>query len=58
MEAGYREQTEVIDEFVKRFESYIGNCTFTLGQVNDIVYALKKAKEDILEETVDEDNRS
>ena len=41
--AGYRKQSEVIKEFVKRFEKHIGNCTFTMGQTNDIQYALKKA---------------
>ena len=46
--AGYRRQDEVIKEFVKKFESYIGNCTFTMGQYNDIQYALKKAIEDII----------
>lgn len=46
--AGYRRQDEVIKEFVKKFESYIGNCTFTMGQYNDIQYALKKATEDII----------
>ena len=29
--AGYRKQSEVVKDFVKRFEKYIGNCTFTLG---------------------------
>ena len=40
-------QDEIIKEFVKRFEYYIGNCTFTVGQVNDIQYALKKATEEM-----------
>lgn len=45
--AGYRKQSEVIKEFVKRFERYIGNCTFTMGQTYDIQYALKKATEEM-----------
>ncbi len=45
--AGYRKQSEVIDEFVKLFEKYIGNCTFTMGQTYDIQYALKKATEEM-----------
>ena len=48
--AGYRKQSDVVKEFVKRFEKYIGNCTFTLGQTNDIQYALKKAAEDMRKE--------
>ena len=40
------EVKQVIKEFVKRFEYYIGNCTFTMGQTNDIQYALKKATEE------------
>lgn len=40
-------QNEVIKEFIKRFEKYIGNCTFTMGQTNDIQYALKKAAEEM-----------
>lgn len=44
---GYRKQSEVIKEFVKRFEKHIGNCTFTLGQFNDIQYALRKATEEM-----------
>ena len=46
----YIERGEVIKEFVKRFEKYIGNCTFTLGQTNDIQYALKKATEEMIGE--------
>ena len=45
--SGYRKQSEVIKKFVRRFESYIGNCTFTLGQTNDILYALKMATEEM-----------
>ena len=45
--AGYRKQSEVVKEFAKLFEKYIGNCTFTLGQVYDIQYALKKATEEM-----------
>lgn len=41
---------KIIKQFVRRFESYIGNCTFTMGQTNDIQYALKKATEDIIGE--------
>ena len=41
-------KSETIHMFVKRFESYIGNCTFTMGQYNDIQYAIKKATEDII----------
>ena len=41
-------RSEAVKEFVRRFEMYIGNCTFTLGQTNDIQYALKKATEDTL----------
>ncbi len=48
--AGYRKQSEVIKEFVIRFERYIGNCTFTMGQTNDIQYALKKAREEMIGE--------
>lgn len=44
---GYCKQSEVVKEFLKRFEMYIGNCTFTLGQYNDIQYALKKATKDM-----------
>ena len=40
-------KSEVIKEFVKRFEGYIGNCTFSMGQANDIQYALKKATEEM-----------
>ena len=43
----YRKQSEVVKAFAKRFEKYIGNCTFTLGQVNDIQYALRMATEDM-----------
>ena len=46
--AGYRKQSEVVKEFVMRFEKYIGNCTFSMGQFHDIKYALKKAAEDML----------
>lgn len=49
-DAGYRKQSDVIKEFVKRFEKYIGNCTFTFGQTNDIQYALKKATEEMIGE--------
>jgi hypothetical protein len=48
--AGYRKQDEVIKDFVKRFEKYIGNCTFTMGQTNDILYALKMATEETIGE--------
>ena len=41
-------KSEVVKEFTRRFEMYIGNCTFTLGQTNDIQYALKKATEDMI----------
>ena len=47
IEQGYRKQSEVIKDFINQFEKYIGNCTFTLGQFNDIQYALKKATEDV-----------
>lgn len=50
---GYRKQSEVIKEFVKRFEGYIGNCTFSMGQANDIQYALKKATEEMEEKVND-----
>ena len=40
-------KSEVIKEFVKRFEFHLGNSTFTLGQTNDIQYALKKATEEM-----------
>lgn len=45
--AGYRKQSEVIKEFVKRFEMLIGDCAFTLGQAHNIQYALKKATEEM-----------
>lgn len=41
---------KIIKQFVRRFESYIGNCTFTMGQTNDIQYALKKATEEMVGE--------
>lgn len=41
------EVSNVIKKFVKCFEMYIGDCTFTMGQTNDIQYALKKAAEDV-----------
>ena len=47
-ELDYKEaKQDTVKEFVKWFEYYIGNCTFTLGQVNDIQYALKKATEEV-----------
>lgn len=46
-EVGDAPKSEVIKEFVKRFEGYIGNCTFSMGQTNDIQYALKKATEEM-----------
>lgn len=47
-QAGYRDQREVIKEFVKRVEKYLANCTFTMGQTSDIKYALKKATEEMV----------
>lgn len=44
---GYRKQSEVVKEFVKRFEYHLKDATFTLGQTNDIQYALKKATEEM-----------
>lgn len=41
------EISKVVKKFVRCFESYIGNCMFTMGQTNDIQYALKKATEDV-----------
>lgn len=41
---------KIIKQFVRRFEKYIGNCTFTMGQTNDIQYALKKATEEMVGE--------
>lgn len=45
--AGYSKQNEIIKEFTKRFEYHLRNATFTLGQTNDIQYALKKATEEM-----------
>ena len=46
-EAGYRKQSEILKEFVRRFESYMGNSTVTLGQFNDIQYALRMATKEM-----------
>ena len=47
LDAGFRKQDVVIDEFKRRFEFYLQDIEFSLGQTNGIQYALKKATEEM-----------
>lgn len=49
LNAGFRKPNEVIEEFIRHFNNYIGNCTFTAGQTFDIKYALDKAMTEMTE---------
>lgn len=54
LDLGFRKQDAVINEFISRLEFHLKDIKFTLGQTNDIQYALKKAKEEMLREEENE----
>ena len=43
-------EDRTIKEFIKRFESHLANATFTMGQINAIHCALKKATDEMVGE--------
>lgn len=45
---GYRKQSATVEEFIMRFNHNIRDLQVTLGQTNDIMYALKKSKEEMI----------
>ena len=48
LDLGFRKQDAVINEFINRLGYYLKDIRFTPGQINDILYALKKVKEEML----------
>ena len=51
-ELGYCKKEEAIKEFVDRFEHYIRDVGFTLGQTFEIQQALQRATKDMIGEEI------